>query len=111
MANSRNAPCPCGSGEKYKRCCEVAQSSIMSPGLLILGILILVGSVIVISTMMNAPDQSDPQRVWSEEHGHWHSVNQGSEQAPQAGTLKPPPGPAPSGKVWSAEHGHWHDAG
>jgi len=112
MAQARNEPCPCGSGEKYKRCCEGAQSSRLSPGLLILAFLVLVGTALAVGAIMNRSDQPDPTRVWSEEHGHWHNVQQ---EEPVPGALpgvpaQQPPGPAPPGKVWSAEHGHWHDA-
>ena len=27
MSTSRNAPCPCGSGKKFKRCCELNDAS------------------------------------------------------------------------------------
>jgi hypothetical protein len=112
MSHARNDPCPCGSGEKYKRCCEGAQSSALSPGLLLLVFVILVGTALAVGAVMNMRDQPDPTRVWSEEHGHWHTVQE-EEQVPGALPNVPapqPPGPAPPGKVWSAEHGHWHDA-
>ena len=112
MAHARNEPCPCGSGEKYKRCCEGAQRSALSPALLVLAFVILVGTALAVGAIMNRSDQPDPTRVWSEEHGHWHTVQQ-EEQVPGALPNMPaqqPPGPAPPGKVWSAEHGHWHDA-
>ncbi|HET6278233.1 MAG TPA: SEC-C metal-binding domain-containing protein [Candidatus Polarisedimenticolia bacterium] len=112
MAHARNEPCPCGSGEKFKRCCEQVRSSALSPGLLVLAFVVLIGTALAVGAMMNLSDQPDPTRVWSEEHGHWHTV-QGEEQAPGALPGLPaqqPPGPAPPGKVWSADHGHWHDA-
>jgi tetratricopeptide (TPR) repeat protein len=28
----RNEPCPCGSGKKYKKCCEAAQITLVAPG-------------------------------------------------------------------------------
>jgi len=61
---------------------------------------------------MNRSDQPDPARVWSEEHGHYHTVLQeGSVPGAIPGMpTQQPPGPTPPGKVWSAEHGHWHDA-
>ncbi|MGJ5818760.1 SEC-C domain-containing protein [Paludibaculum fermentans] len=31
-ATPRNAPCPCGSGEKYKRCCGRHAPAVLSPG-------------------------------------------------------------------------------
>ena len=110
MSTGRNHPCPCGSGEKYKRCCEVQRSSAFTPGILILAVMVLIGTAITVTAMIDAPEPPDQQQVWSEEHGHWHNVNQESGIVPRAGELTPAPGPPPPGKVWSAEHGHWHDA-
>ncbi len=113
MATGRNDDCPCGSGEKYKKCCETARSATISPGLLILGLIVVLGTAIVIGAMMNAPEQPAGQQIWSEEHGHWHTVGQQTDSGVPglSGIATPqPPGPVPPGKVWSSEHGHWHDA-
>jgi hypothetical protein len=112
MATPRNAPCPCGSGEKFKNCCEGQRSAALSPGVLILALLVLVGTALAVAAMLNMPDEPVPGRVWSEEHGHWHTVQEDApENGSEAGLPVPqPPGPPPAGKVWSAEHGHWHDA-
>ncbi len=113
MKTGRNDPCPCGSGKKYKRCCEgksSRQELLYSKGLLaLLGVLF----VLVVGGIAAAFYSSDPSRagtrVWSAEHGHWHDV--GGEGAGSGGPLVPrPPGPAPPGQVWSPQHGHWHDA-
>jgi hypothetical protein len=110
MAIERNAPCGCGSGLKYKRCCERKERTGISPTALALILIVILGAAAGIVSYMRAPDEiATPKRVWSEEHGHWHDVGAGGEGQ---GTPGPqPPGPAPAGKVWSEEHGHWHDAG
>ena len=111
MATRRNDLCPCGSGEKYKRCCEKGRSSRLGPGALILAAIVLGGLAVTVFATLRAPESKTPQRVWSSEHGHWHNVD---GQDPPATTGEPapqPPGPAPPGKVWSPEHRHWHDAG
>lgn len=109
MVIERNAPCPCGSGLKYKRCCERKQRTGVSPTAMALLLIVVLGSAAAIMGYLRAPDNvSAPQRVWSSEHGHWHDVGAGGEEQ---GTPGPqPPGAVPAGKVWSAEHGHWHDA-
>ena len=63
-------------------------------------------SLIFVFTASNNTNNSLPaNRVWSEEHGHWHDVN-----TPHAkNSMKRPLGAAPKGKVWSEQHGHWHD--
>ena len=111
MPSHRNDPCPCGSGEKYKKCCARAERSALSPAALALGLIVIIGIVAAVLAFMRAPEAgADGGRVWSEEHGHWHTA--GQEPAAVGGVPAPqPPGPAPSGKVWSPEHGHWHDAG
>ena len=111
MAIGRNDPCPCGSGQKYKHCCEAARHSPLSPGLVILVVIVLVGAVAAVMAIVDARDLPPQQQVWSEEHGHWHTVSNDAGTDPVAGTpTPPPPGPAPPGKIWSSEHGHWHDA-
>jgi SEC-C motif len=121
---SRNDPCPCGSGLKYKRCHEgqdVAKprrSGVWT--LALLALLVAVGAAAVVIGIARSPDASPRRRVWSPEHGHWHeeqapgrSASRGSVDsrgiAPE-GPRPAPLGTPPPGKVWSPEHGHWHDA-
>ena len=108
MVIERNAPCPCGSGLKYKRCCERKQRTGISPTGMALLLIVVLGAAAAITGYLSAPDSvSAPKRVWSSEHGHWHDVGAEGEK----GTPGPQPaGPVPAGKVWSIEHGHWHDA-
>ena len=130
----RNDPCPCGSGRKYKRCCELsdaARSNQRTRLFAILGVIVVAGAIWAGMTLTgddsNAtrvgspgqtaipagvpgtpppPGPAPPGKVWSEEHGHWHDAPVGQPGAPTA----QPTDPAPPGKVWSEEHGHWHDA-
>lgn len=76
----RNAPCPCGSGRKFKRCCEARwrrqrtrNARIVRWLAIALAVGVLGGAVVLIASLENG-DPSDPQRVWSPEHGHWHDA-------------------------------------
>ena len=75
MKVGRNAPCPCGSGRKYKHCCLDTTVSMPPRQKLLIALiaLIVVTGLIMAITSFNTPD-SDPGagRVWSEEHQHWH---------------------------------------
>jgi hypothetical protein len=124
MQPSRNDPCPCGSGRKYKHChagkdAEKPRSS----GILLVGLLALLvagGAIAVVIGIARggAGSGSPRQRVWSEEHKHWHDAapSRASEGVPFDPRSAPPNGPRPApagtpppGKVWSPDHGHWHD--
>jgi len=110
MKIGRNAPCPCGSGKKYKFCHqkkEAARNNDWSKiGLAVTAAVIILAVVVAFTTILGS-DANTEGMVWSAEHGHWHNAD-GTEV--RAGTnTAPPPGLPPPGKVWSAEHGHWHD--
>ncbi len=76
---SRNDPCPCGSGKKFKQCCSGKEASkaaarskmiaVVVGGLLVLGV---VGYVRAVATSESATPTAQPGQVWSEEHGHFH---------------------------------------
>lgn len=74
----RNDPCPCGSGKKYKQCCEgkaAEKATFLTKWIAVavgvLGLLIAVGIVVFTDdTSRDAPSG----RVWSTEHGHWHDA-------------------------------------
>jgi hypothetical protein len=70
----RNQACSCGSGRKFKHCCEAKRQSmslamrvalVAAAGALIAGIVLGVSS-------FDANTGPGAGRVWSEEHGHWH---------------------------------------
>jgi hypothetical protein len=100
----RNEICPCGSGKKYKRCCgaidlakEDVASRFFGVAAVLAGVMAVAGVVVFAMAFFT---EEESRKVWSAEHGHYHTVG-GSEHASTEG------GP---GKVWSEEHGHYHDA-
>ncbi len=121
---SRNDPCPCGSGLKYKRChegrdLEKPRSSGVFTFILLVLVIAAGAAAIVIALTRGESVSSHGRRVWSPEHGHWHDVplpSRSSSGVPfdarsgfPSGARPAPPGTPPPGKVWSPEHGHWHD--
>mgnify|MGYP002338698894 CR=1 FL=1 len=74
----RNDPCPCGSGHKYKHCCQnqspwYKSKTLMGIGLgvLVLAGVLLMGMILSNQGGSNAPE-CPPGQVWSEAHGHCH---------------------------------------
>lgn len=136
---NRNAPCPCGSGKKYKNCCQYKGAGLQKkkPSVLLAVIILaaVFGAGAAVMKLFSAeksnaaatastgqsfnaqpPGPIPEGKVWSVEHGHWHNIETGRADpvAPASAsterTPKPqPPGPVPEGKVWSEEHGHWHN--
>lgn len=119
----RNDPCPCGSGSKYKHCCEDKdkQPFISRTGL-VLGLAIAVVLAGGVAALFNDPSNDaeterklrDVLRGSSETAPPVAPATANTSTTPPAATPQAPapqpPGPAPAGKVWSAEHGHWHAA-
>lgn len=75
----RNDPCTCGSGLKYKHCCEDKRSWRDSPVIMGAGVLVLLLVGLVLFSMAfsgsestTAAQQCPPGQVWSEAHGHCH---------------------------------------
>jgi hypothetical protein len=73
----RNDPCPCGSGQKYKNCCEGNEPWHKRTTTLVLLVVLLLGLVAVAWTSFSNPNRVSPDnppagKVWSEEHGHYH---------------------------------------
>ena len=72
----RNDACPCGSGKKYKKCCELKEQK--SRGntvlLVIVGLLMAAGLAAGITSVAGGgkTDVAKPGGVWSAEHGHYH---------------------------------------
>lgn len=76
MQVQRNMLCPCGSGKKYKRCCALSKNEApiqrFVPLLLVAALLVgLLAFTLGIAKRERAPES---RRVWSPEHGHWHTV-------------------------------------
>ncbi len=133
MKVSRNAPCPCGSGEKFKNCCGagdniragVAGGRVLA---IIVGIAVIGGVVIAIDTFRTT-DLSVQPYVYDAEndqyfdpvHGHMHPgrppQNPGEAgQADHDGRAADLSGPAPipweydaaKNQHYDPTHGHWH---
>jgi hypothetical protein len=74
-AIGRNEPCPCGSGQKYKRCCALKRnrtSFATRVTVSLIGLMLLGGAVFMLLSLDRDGDTVAQRRVWSEEHGHWH---------------------------------------
>ena len=70
----RNDPCSCGSGKKYKKCCELKQQKSRGNTLMLIlvSLLMAAGVATGISSFMSDRDVARPGGVWSAEHGHYH---------------------------------------
>jgi hypothetical protein len=76
MDVSRNAPCPCGSGLKYKACCAGKGRPGRSRWAGVLVAVAVLGGLLVTAVSLLDSDSGDAPsgKVWSEEHGHWHDA-------------------------------------
>ena len=106
MKTSRNSPCTCGSGLKYKQCCGLKEGR-RSRMLVI--VVVLIGAVALAGVVFVSKDRNQ-QPATTGTAPTAPSATAGSPQAEGVPGSPQPPGPAPEGKVWSVEHGHWHDA-
>ena len=71
----RNDACPCGSGRKYKKCCESKEQQRGSRALLIaVGGAVLGALILGLIQFGREPQASGARQVWSAEHGHYHNV-------------------------------------
>ena len=71
----RNDACPCGSGKKYKKCCELKQRKTKSSTLLLLVVGLLMAAGVAAGIAEFVGDRRHvgrTQGVWSPEHGHYH---------------------------------------
>jgi hypothetical protein len=59
MAVGRNAPCPCGSGKKYKRCCALKTGKSTLGGRMaiwVVGLMLLTGAVVMLLSLGHLND-------------------------------------------------------
>lgn len=108
----RNDLCPCGSGKKYKQCCEKSgvlprsrKLNQILAGLFLTALLVAAASAYISigdddAVELEAEQQKKPPITLSRP-----TQPTKADLAPKAA----PSGPAPEGKVWNAAHGHWHD--
>ncbi|MDP6684311.1 MAG: SEC-C metal-binding domain-containing protein [Candidatus Marinimicrobia bacterium] len=71
----RNDPCHCGSGKKYKNCHQKYAGKFGKNWVYIIGAVVIAGILLVIYILFSSgvTDNPPPGKVWSPEHGHWHS--------------------------------------
>lgn len=68
----RNESCPCGSGRKFKHCCESKKGGFPS-GVIALMVAGAVLAAIIIVFSRARTTSGGP--VWSAEHGHYHDAS------------------------------------
>ncbi|HJU44735.1 MAG TPA: SEC-C metal-binding domain-containing protein [Vicinamibacterales bacterium] len=71
----RNDACPCGSGKKYKKCCELKQQKTRASTFLLVLVGLLMAAGVAAGIAEFVGDRSHAGRtqgVWSPEHGHYH---------------------------------------
>lgn len=69
----RNDPCPCGSGRKYKACCERKARQLGAGTRVALLVLAGVIAAAFLFGIASREDGTVPGRTWSAEHGHYHA--------------------------------------
>ena len=71
----RNDKCSCGSGRKYKKCCESRTESTRSRFLLIAVGASLLAAIAAGVASFNGESSPSSVRVWDPAHGHYHDAN------------------------------------
>jgi hypothetical protein len=72
----RNDACPCGSGRKFKKCCErkTADQRASRVLMVVVGGLLLAGLAAGVANFSGGASASGV-RVWDPAHGHYHDAN------------------------------------
>jgi hypothetical protein len=72
----RNDLCPCGSGRKFKKCCESKTSARRQSRVLMVVVgLAIVGGLAAAATSFRTGSTGGGVRVWDPAHGHYHDAN------------------------------------
>lgn len=73
----RNDLCPCGSGRKYKKCCEakVRGGTAHNRWMLIAVGGAMIAAIIAGIASFTGDRPGGGTRIWSSEHGHYHDAN------------------------------------
>lgn len=71
----RNDLCPCGSGRKFKKCCQSKGSSARSSRLWMIVVGIAIVGALVAGVTSFRRGSTDKARVWDPAHGHYHDAN------------------------------------
>lgn len=71
----RNDPCSCGSGKKFKKCCEAKMGRSRGATMMavLVGVILVGGLLAVAKNFTTEVDHAAKSSgVWSPEHGHYH---------------------------------------
>jgi hypothetical protein len=72
----RNDLCRCGSGRKFKKCCESKTPSARQSRVLMVVVgLFVVGAIAAGVASFRADGGGGSVRVWDPAHGHYHDAN------------------------------------
>jgi len=71
----RNDHCPCGSGKKFKKCCENLEGRRSSRFLMIAVGAAVLGALAVGVASFTNDGSGSAVRVWDPAHGHYHDAN------------------------------------
>lgn len=72
---NRNDPCPCGSGKKYKNCCQNKDDSQMSSKIGLIAVVVAMVLGLIIAGMFISGGEGTecpPGTNWSASHQHCH---------------------------------------
>ncbi len=74
--HGRNDQCRCGSGRKFKKCCEGKTEGARTSRILILAVgAALVAAVAAGVASFSSDRSANTVRVWDPAHGHYHDAN------------------------------------
>ena len=71
----RNDLCPCGSGRKFKKCCESKTASATQSRVLMIVVGIAVIGAVAAGIASFRGQSSSTVRVWDPAHGHYHDAS------------------------------------
>ena len=71
----RNDLCPCGSGRKFKKCCELKTNETRQRVLMFVVGLFVVGALVAGVVSFSTSEGGSAGRVWDPAHGHYHDAN------------------------------------
>ena len=72
----RNDVCPCGSGRKYKKCCELKNNNARQRLLMVVVGVFVVGALVAgVVSFTTGGGGGGGGRVWDPAHGHYHDAS------------------------------------
>jgi hypothetical protein len=72
----RNDMCPCGSGRKFKKCCELKNGAEQRSRLWMVAVGVVTAGALLAGVVSFATGNGGGgTRVWDPAHGHYHDAN------------------------------------